>query len=218
MPARDFNLEAFQEEPVLGILRGVADGAVLDVASAAVSAGLKFIEITFNTPGAPALIEKTVKAFSGSLCVGAGTVLSRKDAEAALSAGAKFIVSPTLNDRVAGFCRESQVAYFPGAYTPTEVEKAWDAGAEMVKIFPASQLGPAYFRELKGPFKHIRLLAVGGVRPDNIEDFFLAGASAVAVGASVFSTARMEGREFGAIEKDLRELLLAVRQFYPRLK
>ncbi len=218
MPSLDFNLEAFQEEPVLGILRGVSEDAILDVASAAVSAGLKFIEITFNTPGAPDLIEKTVKGFSGSLCVGAGTVVSRNDAGAALSAGAKFIVSPTLNPEVAEFCRENRLAYFPGAYTPTEVEKAWNAGAVMVKIFPASQLGPAYFRELKGPFNHIRLMAVGGVRPDNIEDFFLAGASAVAVGASVFSTTRMENREFGGIQKDLREILLAVRQFYTRLR
>jgi len=218
MPLSDFNLEVFQEEPVLGILRGVSEDALLDVVSVAVEAGLKFIEITFNTPGAPVLIEKAVNGFSDSLVVGAGTVLSCKDAETALSAGAKFIVSPTLNSQVAEFCRENHLAYFPGAYTPTEIESAWNAGAAMVKVFPASHLGPAYFRELKGPFNHIHLMAVGGVRPENIGEFFEAGASAIAVGASVFSMARMENRQFAGIQKDLREILLAVRQFYTRLK
>ncbi len=217
MLSNDFNLEVFREEPVLGILRGVSEDVLLDVVSYAVEAGLKFIEITFNTPGAPALIEKVEKNFSGSLCVGAGTILSCKDAEEALSAGAKFIVSPTLNAQVAEFCRKNQLAYFPGAFTPTEIEKAWDAGAAMVKVFPASQLGPAYIRELKGPFNHIHMMAVGGVRPENIEDFFQAGASAIAIGASVFSTTRMENRQFDGMQKDLREILLAVRQFYTRL-
>ena len=99
MPSLDFNLEVFQEEPVLGILRGVSEDAILDVASAAVAAGLKFIEITFNTPGAPDLIEKTVKGFSDSLCVGAGTVVSRNDAPFLLIAFNKALDNPKeLND------------------------------------------------------------------------------------------------------------------------
>lgn len=218
MSLSDFNLDVFQREPVLGIVRDVPRDALSGVTSSAVEAGLKFLEITFNTPDAPGLIEKAVKDFPSSLCVGAGTILSRQDAETAHSAGAKFIVSPTLNTETSEFCRKNRLPYFPGAYTPTEIERAWNAGAEMVKVFPASQLGPAYFREIKGPFSHIRLMAVGGVRPENVEDFFQAGASAIAVGASVFSKARMENGHFADIRNDLREILLAVREFYSRLK
>lgn len=215
MSNSDFNFAAFKKEPVLGIVRGVSKNSLAGVMDAVVSAGLKFVEITLNTQSAFELIEEVGKKYSDSLCVGAGTVLSRKDAETACSAGARFIVSPTLNEEVADFCREKPSAYFPGAYTPTEIEKAWNSGAAMVKIFPASRLGPNYFKEIKGPFKHIPLMAVGGVKPDNIEDFFRAGTSAIAIGASVFSPDRMENNQFDDIRKDLQKILLAVRKFCP---
>lgn len=218
MTGSAFNLDVFQQEPVIGIVRGVIPEVLSGVMDAAVAAGLKFIEITLNTPGAIKLIETVSLNYSVQLCVGAGTVLSRQDAEAARAAGAKFIVSPTLNEEVAAYCRESQLAYFPGAYTPTEIEKAWNAGASMVKVFPASRLGPGYFKEVKGPFNHIPLMAVGGVRADNIEEFYLAGASAIALGASVFSPARMKNSEFGDIRENLQEIMLEVRKFYTKLK
>lgn len=214
MPISDFDFAVFKKEPALGIVRGVSKNALTGVMDAAVSAGLKFVEITINTAGAFELMGEVSKKYSESLCVGAGTVLSRQDAETACSAGAKFIVSPTLNEEVAVYCREKPLPYFPGAYTPTEIEKAWNSGAVMVKVFPASRLGPSYFKEIKGPFNHIPLMAVGGVKPDNIEDFFRAGASAIAIGASVFSPDRMENNQFDDIRKDLREILLAVRKFY----
>lgn len=212
-----FELARFEEEPVLGIIRGIAAESLTGVMDAAIAAGLRFVEITLNTFGAPCLIEKTRKDYGAALCVGAGTVLSVKDALTAMNAGAAFLVSPTLKEDVAAFCRERKLAYFPGAFSPSEIERAWEAGAAMVKVFPASPLGPGYFREIKGPFQDIRLMAVGGVNRDNVSKYLEAGASGVALGGSVFSVDRMRNGEFSAIRADVEGFLLAVRSFYSKI-
>jgi len=218
MTASNFDKALFEDKPVLGIIRGIPENALEGVAEACIKSGLKFVEITLNTPQAPDLIARAVENFSNSLCIGAGTVLSVADAESAVSAGASFLVSPSLNLDVAEFCKTRQLPYFPGAFTPTEIEKAWQAGAYMVKVFPASQLGPRYFNEIKGPFADTRLLAVGGVHADNVSDYLSCGASAVAVGASIFSKSRMENHQFSPIQKDLREILFAVKSFFTTIK
>lgn len=214
MAELEFQLSRFEEEPVLGIIRGITRDSLKGVIEAAVGGGLRYVEITLNTPDAPKLIEAAAKEFSQSLCIGAGTVLSCQDVETALSAGAKFLVAPTVNGEVAAFCRKKGIPFFPGAFSPTEIESAWNAGAAMVKVFPASQLGPAYFREIKGPFQNIRLLAVGGIKPSNVSEYLANGAFGVAVGGSVFTVPRMENREFSKIRADIEEFLLAVRSFF----
>jgi len=150
--------------------------------------------------------------YEDSLCVGAGTVRTQEQAEQAVACGARFLVSPALNEGVASYCRDQALPHFPGALTPSEIEKAWRTGACMVKVFPASQWGPKYFREIKGPFEDILLMAVGGVTTDNISDYFSSGASAVAVGGSVFSQSRMANGEFSKIRDDLEKILFAVRK------
>ena len=129
---------------------------------AAVSAGLGFLEITLNTENAPKLIEIASRDFD--LCIGAGTVLNLSQAKLAINSGARFLVSPSLNVEVGKFCYEEKLPYFPGAFTPSEIESAWNAGSAMVKVFPASQLGPKYFKDVLGPFPEIKLMAVGVVR------------------------------------------------------
>lgn len=212
-----FNLARFEEEPVLGIIRGITEASLSGVMEAGIAGGLRFIEITLNTPNAPHLIELASKNYSGSLCIGAGTVLSVEDADIAVKAGARFLVSPTVKPEVAGFCKNQGLAYFPGAFTPTEIEMAWNHGAAMVKVFPASQLGPAYFKEVKGPFQDIKLMAVGGVNLENIPSYLAAGASALALGGSVFSAERMRNHQFSQIRADIEEFLLAVRSFYSKI-
>lgn len=202
---------------MLGIIRGIKEESISGVMEAAISAGLRFVEITLNTPNAPRFIEKTCRDYSGSLCVGAGTVLTTGDAETAVSAGARFLVSPTVKGDVAAFCRKRELAYFPGAFTPTEIETAWNNGATMVKVFPASQLGPAYFKEVKGPFQGIRLMAVGGINRENVPQYLSAGASALALGGSIFSPERMNNRQYSLIRKDIEEFMLAVRGFYSKI-
>lgn len=207
-----FDSELFKQVPVLGIIRGISENNLVGVCDCAQDAGLKFLEITLNTDHALQLIESAVTRYEGSLCIGAGTVRTREQAEQAVATGARFLVSPALNESVASYCRDQEVPYFPGALTPSEIEKAWRAGAAMVKVFPASQWGPKYFSEIKGPFEDILLMAVGGVTSDNIPAYFSSGASAVAVGGSVFSRQRMVNGEYSKIGDHLKEILFAVKQ------
>ena len=211
-----FDLTLFEKSPVLGIIRGVDEDSLPGVLEAAFSGGLRFLEITLNTIGAHLLIQKAVEQFP-QFCIGAGTVLSTEAAQKAVEAGAKFIVSPNLNDKLAEYCDKAKLAYFPGALTPTEIEKAWSSGATMVKVFPASQMGPNYFKIIKGPYDQIKLLAVGGVGSHNVSDYFSAGASAVALGGSIFSLNRMANQEYFAIQKDIEEFMLAVNKNYPNI-
>lgn len=214
MSVSRFDLTKFQEEPALGIIRGVTEECLQGVMEAMISGGLRFAEVTLNTPNAAGLIENSAKLYSNSICLGAGTVLSLEDAKMAVGSGAQFIVSPTLNAEVAAFCKKNSLAYFPGALTPTEIENAWHAGATMVKVFPASQMGPGYFRVIKGPFQDTPLMAVGGMNPDNISEYLSAGADAVALGGSIISVTRMKEKKYSLIQKDIEVFLLALRKFY----
>ena len=208
-----FNLDRFKETPVLGIIRGASNASIRGVLEACVSGGLKFVEITLNTEGAFPLIESASQQFSTEICIGAGTVLSLMDAKQAENVGAQFLVSPTLNIDVATYCLKKGLAYFPGALTPSEIEKSWSAGASMVKVFPASQMGANYFSTVRGPFNEILLMAVGGVNASNAVEYLQAGASAVAIGGSLFSVSRMRNREFDSIEKEITDLVSTVKTF-----
>jgi 2-dehydro-3-deoxyphosphogluconate aldolase / (4S)-4-hydroxy-2-oxoglutarate aldolase len=211
-----FNLSRFKKTPVLGIIRGAPQDAILGILDSCASGGLKFVELTLNSESALALIELASQKYSEDLCIGAGTVLSLKDVKHAINAGAKFIVSPTLNVDVAKYCVEKKIAYFPGALTPTEIERAWDAGAAMVKVFPASQVGASYFSTVCGPFNELLLMAVGGVDESNAIEYLKAGASAVAIGGSVFKLSSMKSKNFKAIEKAVGDFMTTVKNFYTR--
>ncbi|MBI3785553.1 MAG: bifunctional 4-hydroxy-2-oxoglutarate aldolase/2-dehydro-3-deoxy-phosphogluconate aldolase, partial [Deltaproteobacteria bacterium] len=153
------DLERFRRLPLLGILRGIAAADVVPLANVAADAGLPAIEVTMNTTGAAGLIRQLNEAAKGRLMVGAGTVLCLDDFDAAVDAGASFIVMPTLVPAVVERCRSAGIPVFPGALTPQEIFNAWQAGATMVKVFPAGAFGPAYLKEVKGPFRNIELLA-----------------------------------------------------------
>ena len=212
-----FDLLRFESEPVLGIVRGLNESCLEGVVEAAFTGGLRFLEITLNTPDAFRLIQKINTNYT-KLQVGAGTVLSVDEAKKAIDAGAKYIVAPNFDEKVSTFCAQSKMAYFPGALTPTEIIKAWDAGATMVKVFPASQMGPDYFKKIKGPFDKIKLMAVGGINTANIKDYLGAGASAVALGGSIFSIQRMANQKFEEIQKDIAEFIFAVKEFYFKIR
>lgn len=212
-----FDLSLFEKEPVMGIIRGVDEDSLPGVLESAYAGGLRFLEITLNTPGAYLLIKRAAELFP-DFCIGAGTVLSVESTQQSIDHGAQFIVAPNLNEQVAECCNKNNTAYyFPGALTPTEIEKAWSSGATMVKVFPASQMGPNYIKLLKGPFDQIKMMAVGGISPKNIPDYFSAGASAVALGGSIFSTSRMANGEFSVIQKEIEEFMFAVNQIYSNI-
>ncbi|MBN3039203.1 MAG: bifunctional 4-hydroxy-2-oxoglutarate aldolase/2-dehydro-3-deoxy-phosphogluconate aldolase [Candidatus Omnitrophica bacterium] len=191
----------------MGILRGIGTDAIEPLSAAIISSGLKTVEIAMNTPGAPDLIKRMLKAAEGKLTIGAGTVLTKEDLDAALDSGATFIVLPTLVRDVVKQCVKADIPVFPGAFTPHEIYEAWRAGATMVKVFPAKFFGPDYIKEIKGPFNDIELLACGGVNSANIGLFFSNGASAVAFGGSVFKKEWLAGREFSQIEQQIKSLI-----------
>ena len=191
--------EKFKRLPILGILRGIDIESVEPLVEASISAGLKTIEITMNTRGAATLIEKAVAIGGKRLTVGAGTVLGVKSLEIAFDAGATFIVTPVLVEDVMKYCVKNKIPVFPGALTPQEIYNAWNAGATMVKVFPSGSFGPKYFKEIKGPFNDIELLACGGVTPENMKEYFTCGASAVAFGEGVFKKEWLAGKDFKSI-------------------
>lgn len=201
------DIKLFKKKPVLGILRGIKPGVVEPLTETVISAGLGFIEVTMNTEGAPGLISGMVKHAKNRIAIGAGTVLSMDSLKAALKAGASFIVMPVLAEDVAAYCVRNKIPVFPGALTPQEIYNAWNAGATMVKVFPSNFFGPAYFKEIKGPFNDIELLACGGVTPANMKDFFDSGASAVAFGASIFKKEWLEKRDFASIGAAVKQFM-----------
>lgn len=201
------NVINFKEKPILGILRGV-DGSIIEpLVETVIEAGLGTLEITMNTAGASELIRKTKQIAAGRLALGAGTVLSMPDLKLALKSGATFIVMPVLVKEVMSFCVKKKIPVFPGALTPGEIYQAWNAGAAMVKVFPAKFFGPEYFRELKGPFNKIELLACGGVTSENLKNYFVSGASAVSFGASIFRKDWLENKDFKAIGRAVKDFI-----------
>ena len=192
------------KRPVIAILRGFASDQIVDIVNASMRGGLEYLEVTMNSPGAAEQIREARAMVGERMKVGAGTVLSLKQLEEALSAGATFIVTPTVQREVIKRCVELSVPVFPGAYSPTEVVAAWDLGATMVKIFPAEVLGPAFIRALKAPFPHIKLLPTGGVDLETIKKFSDAGADGFGVGSPFFNRERIEARDWKWLERQCR--------------
>jgi 2-dehydro-3-deoxyphosphogluconate aldolase / (4S)-4-hydroxy-2-oxoglutarate aldolase len=205
------DIARFRKLPVMGILRGITMDTAGPVIETIISSGLETVEIAMNTDGAALLIKKAMSISNGRLMIGAGTVLNLDTLKSALDAGATFIVTPTIIEDVAEYCAKNVIPLFPGALTPTEIYAAWNAGATMVKVFPAGVFGPAYIREVKTPFNHIELMACGGVTPENIREYFKSGASAVAFGASVFRQDWLAKRDFASIQQAIERLTVVNR-------
>ncbi len=201
------DLKRFRKKPIMGILRGVEADIIEPLMEAVISSGLETVEITMNTKDAGAIIRKAKRVSGERLMIGAGTVLDKKSLDDALGAGATFIVMPVLIGDIAAYCFKNKIPVFPGALTPQEIYNAWNVGAAMVKVFPSSFFGPAYLKEIKGPFNEIELLACGGVTPDNIKAYFESGASAIAFGASVFKREWLLKKDFRAIGNSIKKYL-----------
>ena len=201
------NIAEFKRLPILGILRGIEAETLEPLLTTITAAGLKTIEITMNTKDAARLIREAVALANKRMVIGAGTVLSMKDLDSALGAGATFIVMPVLIKDVTAYCVRNHIPVFPGAFSPQEINTAWDNGATMVKVFPSNFLGPEYFKEIKGPFKDIELLACGGITPENMKVYFANGASAVSFGASVFRKEWFTKKDFKAIGRVIKKYI-----------
>jgi len=175
--------------------------------------GVTVLEVTMTVPGAIGVIEQLTKAFGAAALIGAGTVLDPETADKCFQAGAQFIVSPALNEKTIAFCRENDVAIFPGALTPTEVVRAWNAGADAVKVFPAGAVGGAsYLKALKAPLPQIELVPTGGVSLKTAADFIKAGAMALGVGADLVDTNALREGNDQLITERAQQFLEIVRE------
>lgn len=190
------------EGRIVAIGRRLDPALVEGVGEALLGAGIGCFEITLNDPIEEPLhsIEQLAARFSGRLLVGAGTVMSIAAAERAIGAGATFLVSPHTDEALVAWAAERGIPAFPGALTPTEVVRAWNAGAAGVKLFPASAVGPAFIRELRGPLPGIPVVPTGGVSAENAGDFIRAGAVAIGLGSWLIG----DGTPDGVRERGLR--------------
>lgn len=179
-------IEKLKESKLVPVLRAPSQEEGLRMAHALVSGGVKVLEVTMTVPGAVDLIAQLSQSLSDDILIGAGTVLDPETAERCRDAGAKFIVSPALNLATVEWCQGQGIACAPGCLTPTEILAAHNAGADLIKIFPADAVGGAsYIKALKGPFPHIEFMPTGGVNLATIKGFFEAGAVAVGVGSNL---------------------------------
>jgi 2-dehydro-3-deoxyphosphogluconate aldolase / (4S)-4-hydroxy-2-oxoglutarate aldolase len=183
--ARMENLQRVLNTGIVAIIRAPSSEQLTNVARALFEGGIDVIEVTFTVPNALEILAALKKDLGSRVLLGAGTVLDPETARAALFAGAEFLVSPSLNPDVIRLCNRYDKVVMPGAFTPTEILAAWEAGADIVKVFPSDAVGPSYLKALKGPFPQIRLMPTGGVNLQTLPDFIKAGACAVGVGSSL---------------------------------
>lgn len=208
MGSRD--TESIIECGVVAIVRLDSAAHLMAAVSAIADGGITAVEFTMTTPGALDVLRHASSALGDRVILGAGTVLDSETARAAILAGARFIVSPTLSDRVIETCRRYGVVSIPGAYSPTEVLTAWEHGADLVKLFPATSLGPQYVRDLLAPLPQVKLMATGGVNLDNAAGFISAGACAVAVGSSLVDRDFIASQAAGVLTERARAFRAAV--------
>lgn len=196
---------------VVAIVRLDDLSAAEPLTEALIRGGIGAIEFTFTNRQAAKVIERVRDALGDRIAVGAGTVLDAETGRTALLAGAEFLVTPTLSLPVIELANRYAVPTVIGAFTPTEIISAWQAGASFVKVFPATALGPQYLKDVRGPLPQVRLIPTGGVGPDNAADFIRAGASAIAVGSSLVDAKTVRDGRWEVIEERARHLLGLVR-------
>jgi 2-dehydro-3-deoxyphosphogluconate aldolase/(4S)-4-hydroxy-2-oxoglutarate aldolase len=181
-----FVWERFFKMPIVGISRNITLEPLKQILPVYQEAGLSTVEVTMNTTGAEEIIRYARSTFGDSLNIGAGTVCSLEDLHKALDAGAQFIVTPVIEENVIRHCVEQGVPIFPGAFTPSEIFRAWTLGAEMIKVFPVTALGPGYLKDLGGPLNKIKLLPTGGISLANMKEYLAVGAAGLGIGGELF--------------------------------
>ena len=210
--SREKVLSRLREVGVVPIVRVTNPDDAFKAVEAVLTGGVPVVEITMGVPNALRVMEHVVERFGDSVLLGAGTVLDSETCRAALLAGAEFIVTPSLDVKVIETSRRYSKACIPGALTPTEIVAAWQAGADMVKVFPCGPVGgPQYIKSLRGPLPHIDFVPTGGVELETAPDYIRAGAAAVAVGGELVSGKALREGKTEVITANARKFLAAVR-------
>lgn len=210
--SREQHLGRILDAGIVAVVRAPDPGPLVEVVGALADGGVTVAEVTFTVPDAVGVIRAAKQQLGGRVLIGAGTVLDPETARAAILAGAEFVVAPNLNAEVIRLCRRYGVVVMPGAFTPTEVVAAWEAGADVVKVFPADVLGPAYIKALRGPLPQVRLMPTGGVDLTNAGDYLRAGAACLGVGGRLVDLAAVAAGDLGRITETARQYAEVVRK------
>ncbi len=201
------------EEGVVPVIRVSSAAEAFEVAKAIREGGISVIEVTMSVPGALDVMKEVTQRFGREVLLGAGTILDPETARAALLSGAKFVVTPTLNLEVIRMCKRYSAVVIPGSLTPTEILTAWEAGADLVKVFPIAQVGgPAYIRAVRAPLPQIPLVPTGGVNLQNAGEFIKAGAAAIAAGGELVDKKAVAEKKYSVIVENARSFLFEVKK------
>lgn len=190
-------MNTMKDNYIFAVIRGDSEKDACEISKAAVNGGIKNIEVTFSTPNAAEAMKYLIHEYENddTVVVGAGTVMTTKQAQAAYDVGAQFLVSPHFSEAIADFAVKNKINYIPGCATVTEIVRAMDAGCEIIKVFPGGQLGPSFIKNVHGPIPEVNLMPSGGVSIDNIKEWKNCGAVAVGVGSALSRKVDEKGYE-----------------------
>lgn len=205
-------LHTIEETGVVAVVRVNSADELLNIAAALLQGGLQAIEITMTTPGALEAIKQIKSRFGSDIIIGAGSVIDAETARLCILQGAEFVVSPVFNRAMVDLCKRYSTIVIPGAFTPTEILTAWEAGADVVKVFPATSVGPQYFKDVKGPLPQVKLTPTGGIDLNNAGEFIKAGAAFVGVGGNLIDKKAVAGKQWNVLTEAARQYLDKVAQ------
>jgi 2-dehydro-3-deoxyphosphogluconate aldolase/(4S)-4-hydroxy-2-oxoglutarate aldolase len=209
---KEKDLSRVLDTGIVAVIRADSGDLLADVAEALLAGGVDVMEITFTVPAAVRVLERVAERMGQRVLLGAGTILDAETARVAVLAGAQFIVSPNTNLDVIRLCRRYGKLVMPGAMTPTEVVTAWEAGADIVKIFPSEITGPKYLKALHGPLPQVRLMPTGGVDLNTAAEFLRCGACALGIGGSLVEKKAVQTGNLERIESLARQFVQIVNQ------
>jgi 2-dehydro-3-deoxyphosphogluconate aldolase / (4S)-4-hydroxy-2-oxoglutarate aldolase len=205
-------VSAIEAMKVVAVIRLRDAGKLRAVVDALAAGGVRALEVTMTVPNAIGLIREIAGSLPAGFLLGAGTVIDGDTARAVIDAGAQFVVSPVFRQEVLRACQEREIAVMPGCFSPTEILAAHDAGADIIKVFPATMLGPQFIRDVRAPLPQVKLMPTGGVTIDNAGEWIRAGAAAVGIGSALVDAGAIDRGEFGVITDKARRVLASVTQ------
>ena len=203
-------VRSIEQAGVVAVIRLKEPEKLRAVVDAIGEGGIRALEVTMTVPGAVDLIRQLTPTLPSGFILGAGTILDAATASRVIDAGARFIVSPVFRPAIIEAAHAAGVPAMPGCFTPTEILNAWDAGADVVKVFPATSLGPSFFKDVRGPLPHVKLMPTGGVTLDNAGDWIRAGAVAVGIGTALLDAAAIASSNYGLLRANAERVVANV--------
>jgi 2-dehydro-3-deoxyphosphogluconate aldolase / (4S)-4-hydroxy-2-oxoglutarate aldolase len=208
---KDQFLQQIGDAGVVAVIRALSKDQLVGIAEALLAGGVPAIEVTMSTPGAIAGIEMLANRFGDTAVLGVGTVMDAATAGDAIAAGAQFVVSPMFDEKIVATVQKSGKIAIPGAFTPTEILRAWSAGADVVKVFPSTGLGPQYFKDILAPLPQLRLMPTGGVEIKNAGDWIKAGAVFVGAASSLISKDALATNDWTSVTANAKAFVETIR-------